>query len=206
MAKLSQILDSYGISDEYLRMKITSLADPITVRKHTTFDISGSVSLYVLEDGIIRAYTCEEDGTEITTNFVYRRGQPFYSNASMLSPRMAGVRVYNETLTESHLYHFKINKIINLIQMYTAILKLTRSLINDWFAIQWEHTHILYAYSAKERYEWFLESYPDLLSKISHKYIASFLNMTPVTMSHVRRTINEENSDSDQEEETAENE
>lgn len=45
---------------------------------------------------------------------------------------------------------------------------------------------MLYKYTAKERYEWFLEKYPGLIDQITNKYIASFLRMSPVTLSRLK--------------------
>ena len=52
--------------------------------------------------------------------------------------------------------------------------------------------HILSSYSAMQRYQWFLEEYPGIIHRVSHKYIASFLGMTPVTLSRLRKTLREE--------------
>ena len=46
---------------------------------------------------------------------------------------------------------------------------------------------MMYQYNAQERYEWFLKKYPGVIDLISHKYIASFLGMNPVTLSRLRK-------------------
>ena len=51
---------------------------------------------------------------------------------------------------------------------------------------------ILYRTTAMERYEWFLNYYPGLIDVVPHKYIASFLDMTPVTLSRLRKTMHKE--------------
>lgn len=38
----------------------------------------------------------------------------------------------------------------------------------------------------KERYHWFSKEYPQLLDRIPHYHIASFLGMTPVSLSRIR--------------------
>ena len=53
----------------------------------------------------------------------------------------------------------------------------------------WKHKMILYRTTAMERYEWFLKDYPGLIDVVPHKYIASFLDMTPVTLSRLRKTM-----------------
>ena len=50
---------------------------------------------------------------------------------------------------------------------------------------------VAYQYTAAQRYQWFLKNYPGLIDRIHHKYIASLLNMTPVTLSRIRRELKE---------------
>ena len=45
--------------------------------------------------------------------------------------------------------------------------------------------------TAMQRYQWFLEAYPGFIDKVSNKHIASFLGMTPVTLSRLRRVLRE---------------
>lgn len=45
---------------------------------------------------------------------------------------------------------------------------------------------VLYQQSAAERYQWFLNAYPGLIDQVKHKHIASFLGMSPVTLSRLR--------------------
>ena len=52
------------------------------------------------------------------------------------------------------------------------------------------HNKVKYAlqrYSGKELYNWFIKAYPNLIEKVPHKYIASFLGMSDV---HFSRLVN----------------
>ena len=40
-----------------------------------------------------------------------------------------------------------------------------------------------------QRYQWFLENYPGLIHTLNNKHIASFLGMTPVTLSRLRHQL-----------------
>ncbi|MDO4287394.1 MAG: hypothetical protein Q4C40_06695 [Eubacteriales bacterium] len=46
-------------------------------------------------------------------------------------------------------------------------------------------------YSAPQRYQWFLEEYPEVINLVKKKYIASFLNLTPQTLSLQRKNVKE---------------
>ena len=57
--------------------------------------------------------------------------------------------------------------------------------------VHWEIKTITTQHTAIERYQWFLKAYPGLIDHVSNKHIASFLGMTPVTLSRLRRAIRE---------------
>jgi hypothetical protein len=49
-----------------------------------------------------------------------------------------------------------------------------------------ERTKNLMAYTAVERYNLFFNTYPDLINRIPVKHLASFLGVTPETLSRIR--------------------
>ena len=55
----------------------------------------------------------------------------------------------------------------------------------------WQEKINLLSCSAMQRYLWFLENYPNLIDLVGNKYIASFLGMTPATLSRLRRRLRE---------------
>ena len=52
---------------------------------------------------------------------------------------------------------------------------------------------MLMSASAKQRYEYFLESYPQLANRIPLKMIASYLGITPGALSNIRSTFHIQN-------------
>ena len=46
--------------------------------------------------------------------------------------------------------------------------------------------------AAPQRYQWFLQTYPGVADQVSGKIIASFLGITPVTLSRLRRSMRQE--------------
>lgn len=47
-------------------------------------------------------------------------------------------------------------------------------------------------HTATERHRWFLDAYPELDEIAKDRTIASFLGMTPVTLSRIKRTVRSE--------------
>ncbi len=64
----------------------------------------------------------------------------------------------------------------------------------DAFAMHWEIKTMICRNNAMQRYQWFLKTYPRLVDRISNKHVASFLGITPVTLSRLRRTLRENNA------------
>ena len=54
-----------------------------------------------------------------------------------------------------------------------------------------QHKRVIHDCDAIGRYRWFLCKYPNLINTISHKDIASFIGMTPVTLSKLRGKLRE---------------
>ncbi|MEC8004189.1 MAG: Crp/Fnr family transcriptional regulator, partial [Bacteroidota bacterium] len=48
---------------------------------------------------------------------------------------------------------------------------------------------MLMSYTARERYEFFLKTYPTLPNRVSQKMIASYLGITPEALSKIRREM-----------------
>jgi CRP-like cAMP-binding protein len=48
---------------------------------------------------------------------------------------------------------------------------------------------MLMSYSAVERYEHFVQTYPDIIQRVTQKMIASYLGITPEALSRVRKEI-----------------
>ena len=50
-----------------------------------------------------------------------------------------------------------------------------------------EHTYQLQKLiTTKERFDWFMNTFPDLITRVPMRHIASFLNVTEETLSRVR--------------------
>lgn len=69
------------------------------------------------------------------------------------------------------------------------MMKLNISMLLNALNLQTELRRALIHYDIKKRYEWFLKEYSEINGKISDRYIASFLNMTPESLSRVKKEL-----------------
>lgn len=78
---------------------------------------------------------------------------------------------------------------LELREQYSEIVELYNRFLISALNEHWKLKQVLVQYSAIQRYQWFMKEYPGLIDRVSNKHIASFLGMTPVTLSRLRRVI-----------------
>lgn len=143
-----------------------------------------------LVKGILRGYFLDDKGNEITDCLCTKCGSP--TVISYNSHTIPSVTL--EALTDCEIISIPVSKTEELQGKYIEVSLLYNKLLLSAFAEHWEVKTVLYRYSALERYKWFLKKYPGLIDEISNKYIASYLNITAVTLSRLRRELSKSTS------------
>lgn len=96
-----------------------------------------------------------------------------------------------EVLEDSEVLTVPLETVQKLMDQYPRLVEVYGDLVLRSAVMHRELKIAVYQYDALQRYQWFLKTYPGLIDRIPHKYIASFLNMTPVTLSNVRKAVRE---------------
>ena len=144
--------------------------------------------LYFLLKGFLRGFTVEENGHDITDFLAFRQGTLIMGSKDSIS----GISQVNiEALNDCVLLSMPSSEIEQFLHRYPSLLWGFTEYLQASMAQQWEIKHILYQ-PAMQRYLWFLEAYPGLIDSVCNKHIASFLGITPVTLSRLRRQLKEE--------------
>ncbi len=143
----------------------------------------------VLLSGLIRVFFLNAEGVDVTNLFIFEN--TFYGS-DFLTMKKAHVcsfealedcvslvlnrQVLNETLQSD----------IRLLLGYTGILEqsLNKKILRE---------NALITKSATERYLDLKNEYPNIEKRVSQTLIASYLGITPVSLSRIRRVIREEN-------------
>ena len=101
------------------------------------------------------------------------------------------VKYYVETLEETAAISFDAADLMPYMVKDPEFVRTAMKSASEVYAEHIHHKHIMCHTSASERYRWFLSNYPGLIDRVPHRHIASFLNMTPVTLSRLRRAERE---------------
>ena len=138
-----------------------------------------------LVQGVMRGFLLNVNGKDITDCIVFRCGETVMPDGTFWQP--ASITI--EALDDSELVCIDLKTVMELLNHFPALTR-----IHEQFLIHSGNVHrtlkiVTYQYTATQRYQWFLKEYPGLIDRIPHKYIASLLNMTPVTLSKIRRSL-----------------
>jgi CRP-like cAMP-binding protein len=170
-----------------------AVAEQLTVRRFPKGHLlltSGAVAdrcFYLLE-GCIRQYQLQ-DGVEKTTNFFTER-QAVVSFASYLHQKP--VNHYWECLEDCLLIEGDLKAEADMYEQFPPLQLITRAMMaEDLGQIQEERAAFITS-TPKQRYLHLLERRPGLIHRVPQHQVASYLGVTPESLSRIRRRIRAE--------------
>ena len=177
--------------DEALLKAMAERSEFVQVPKGTTlFRENDSIrDCYCLLHGIIRiSYQMdEEDITEALRDEPGTIIYPCIEVTGKDDPANGTVI----TLTDCELLHMDVDDLFRISQDYPEFYKIRLRLVSQFvdrsFKLKRHMTHM----GPTERYRWFAQNRPNLVENVPQKYIASFLGMTPVSLSRIRGKLKE---------------
>ena len=163
------------------------------------FDRGDLTFCYWTGKGALRKYfrvrngTEEEEitkfsGKEVTDCIMGTPGLAVMPSARLDVPSPTRV----EAVTAVNLIAIDMARVSALLKTSLGVNKLYVSILQDAWEAHWEVERVVRECSARERYLWFLGRFPGMDAVVPARYIASFLGMTPVTLSRLRSTLREE--------------
>ena len=142
-------------------------------------------NLYVIEKGFARIFSII-DGKETTTLFA-RENDIITSTYSLFTQNRSKENV--EVLEDSVIIKINYEAFVNLCKEHQHLFRLYRSLMEKYYLLLEERTLSLQFDSALDRYRKLVSQHPFVLQRASLASIASFLGMSPVTLSRMRAQV-----------------
>lgn len=139
-----------------------------------------------VDRGVLRAYAMGGDFQEATKYFMRENQfvveiESFYTNKASES----GI----QAVTPSKVLTIKRPVLNKLYEEIPKLFILTKTLSEAALLNKIKDKEFLYYGSAKEKYLEFMRRYPDLALNVPIQYIASYLQITPQSLSRIRREI-----------------
>lgn len=159
----------------------------LELEKNTLLVAEGEVEQYVyfIAEGVTRSFF-ERNNRDISFEF-YFSGMFISSYASFLTRTPSGHSI--EAFTAGTFLRIHYNQLMELYGESKNFEQLGRVITEELFKKTSERNKDLLALSATERYQKLLTANPHYVQQIPLKYLASYLNITPESLSRIRKTL-----------------
>lgn len=163
---------------------------PKKVRKRQYILNAGDVCQYItfVEKGMLRSFTVDSEGSEYVVQFAIE-GWWISDVGSFVSGKEA---LYNiEALEDSELLHLSKSQMDELVAQLPVMERFFRLLMQNNIVSLQRRVVAYMSLSAEEKYLKLMEVAPDIMQRASQQHIASYLSITPETLSRVRKKVAE---------------
>lgn len=140
-------------------------------------------SIYFVNDGALRAYHINQEGKESTVMFATKDWWITDMNGFINNLPSS---MYLKCLKKSSVLELKNGAYNKLLEQHPKFERFFRVLMQNAYIREQNRTIQNLSMTAEERYQWFIAKYPDLLSLVTLKQIASYLGITPEFLSVIR--------------------
>ena len=185
MDQIEQLLRyALKIKDETLIAQIKKSASIRHIAKGNHWARRGDAlpGVTFLISGMFRFYFLDSNGREHVDCFCGEFGYPVMPAIDFNMPLPINV----QALVDSTVLVIPTELVEKLMEDNIEVMRLYNQLLIRSLTVHWEDKMALHQYDAAQRYEWFLKRYEGLIDRVPHMYIASFLNISPVTLSRLR--------------------
>ena len=139
-------------------------------------------TIYFINQGLARVYYFKDD-TDITESFSFEN-QIVVRVESLFTgkPSRKGIQI----LEDSDIVAINATQLFRLYDAFPEIERLFRKIFEAGYVETIHRIESLQFHTAEERYRDLLEASPNILQRVPLKYIASYLGITPVSLSRIR--------------------
>lgn len=136
-----------------------------------------------LIEGLMRFYYIDSSGREHTDCFCEDSVYPITPVIDLDMPLSVNI----QALEDSSVVVIPTTLVRTLLENNVDVIRTYNQMLKTSLAQNWEDKRALHQFDALARYEWFLCRYEGLIDRIPHIHVASFLGISPVTLSRLRR-------------------
>src|SRR5688572_1757683 len=159
-----------------------------TIESKSHFIRSGQIptEIGVVISGLLRYVYISEKGKEFTKAFM-QEGSFISSYSAMISGTPS--HFFIEAIEKSDVFVIPYNSWLKLREQNARWNLLLVKLLEKGYSIKEKRERELLLCDAETRYKIFLEEHPTLENRVKQNMIASYIGVTPIALSRVRRNI-----------------
>lgn len=184
MEALFQFFKKYSPLSKEAERAIGEVSKIISIKKNSELQAIGHTckTIYFLKKGVARIYYFKED-IDITESFSFENNIVVrYESLFSSRPSRKAIQV----LEDSDLIAINSNELFMLYDKHPDIERLFRKIFEGSLVETVSRVESIQFHTADERYKILVKEAPDVLKRVPLKYIASYLGITPVSLSRIR--------------------
>lgn len=168
--------------------KVLKLVKSIKIAKGEYYIREGQVpkKFAFVEKGLFRYLYINNKGTEFTKNFILENN--FISAYSAMISQQPS-RMFIEALEDSYVYDISYNDWLELKKGHECWNQFLVVILEKAFSTKEIRERDLLLLEAQERYEIFKKEFPTLENRIKQHLIASYLGISPISLSRIRNKL-----------------
>lgn len=145
---------------------------------------------FFVEKGLLRSYTIDENGKEHIIQFapenwiISDRSSSFFNEPSQF---------YIDAIEETEIVLINTKFITSVCEVSSSFKKFNETALQKHIRQLQKRINLLIGANAETRYMDFIAHYPDLLLRVPQWMIASYLGITPESLSRVRKELAKRN-------------
>lgn len=175
------------LSDEAYKM-IESVSIIKKMRKHQYLAQEGDIWRYnaFVCQGLLRTYRVDDKGVEHIINFAMENWW-IGDRESLASGKPSSFNI--DALEDSVVLLINKENFEHLCKTLPALNNLVLTIINNSFIASQNRINSFLSYTGEEKYLYFRDKYPGFALRVPQQMIASYLGMTPETLSRIKRQL-----------------
>ncbi len=183
---LIQYLSKEGINSDLIQ----TLEPLFTLREYQKSDTilnmgENTKVVCLILQGIVRGVYIDKEGEKITKCFSKEGEWCCFYNLLKDSPS----EYWIEALEDCQIAEIAVVKLRSMLNMSQQLRTLYEKLYNNAFILSDEKGVSFQRMQGKERYLYFVHKYPDITERVKQEYIASYIGITPSSLSRIKREL-----------------
>lgn len=190
LERFNRFVSSHHPVTSSARQAMTGILTRVRIEKGDFFarPEDKEIQLGFILKGLLRTFFLTEKGEEFTTDFCCEND--ISTNYDVMVPGAANT-YYSQAMETVELLKIDYGKYEGLCETHPALQTLKTKLISYHYARKISREKELLSYDAKGRYEQFMKDYAHIAGRVRQYHIATFLGITPVALSRVKKSLKE---------------